>query len=186
MKEKIKKSLSNQWAPALIAPPIIAIITSIGVAVWKKVNIGKSIKIIGNFLKIIFTYKAPVWIMLLSIIAIILILFIIHRFKSLKVTEKEHPDWYYEFRSMQYERWHFKWGYLKNRFIPNMYDNAYTLVDLKPICSCKCDLVSKYPGLMCPNCKKIYPCVSDGVLEEVEHLIAYKINTEYNKNALAK
>lgn len=98
----------------------------------------------------------------------------------------KYPDWYYNFKEIQFKEWLFTWKY-------DMYwysDNSIEFLDLTPICDCKCNLVTKLQienryytngALQCPNCKKIYNRPKNEDIEEVKYLILHKINTEYSK-----
>lgn len=191
MKKNLKKFLANQWTIAIIAPLLLAVVTPIWVSIWKKINIWESIKLIGIFLKNVaintLSYKVPVWIIIISIIAILLILIIIFKILYFKNSK---PNWYYEFREMTREDWHFKWDYFFDSD-----KKAYSSRNIRPICSCKCSLIPKSniggdyyseKRLLCPNCGKVYNIPNIETLNEVRALIDYTINYEFNRKETNK
>ena len=72
--------------------------------------------------------------------------------------------------------WFFTWKYNKA-----LYKDGYEIEDLKPICKCKCDLLTKSridniyygtPKLQCPNCKSTYNKPIEDDLDLLESLKA--------------
>lgn len=184
MNNIIKKIFNNQWIIAVFAPIITTGITSVWISKKQNVNIKESLLIIYNFLKNIINYKFTIGTLLIFIILIIFLgyiaIYILQKTNS--NTFREHPDWYYDFRTMNYKEWIFKWGYEK-------YYNSYKIKNLKPICSCECELVEKNnidntyyckPILFCPNCKNIYTLPNVEIIEELNKLILYNVNNKYN------
>lgn len=90
-------------------------------------------------------------------------------FYFLKKILNNTPDWYYSFRHMEYNGNFFSWNY----YIP--YKGQFTVVDIKPVCSCKCGLVTHFIQLKCPVCKKVYNKPEEKTVEELQKIIIYKI-----------
>ena len=92
--------------------------------------------------------------------------------------------WFYKYG---YKDWFFTWKYNKA-----LYKDGYEIEDLKPICKCKCDLLTKSridniyygtPKLQCPNCKSTYNKPIEDDLDEVRCLIVHKVNNFLNKES---
>lgn len=176
--EKIKKILNNQWVVNICAPLIVAGITAFGVSITQKVSLKDSIFIIVNFVKGILSFKVSIWVMALFIIIVFVILYIMS-IKSTESDSRKYPDWYYDFKTMSHKEWIFTWNY-------EIYYDKYEIENLRPICSCGCELVEKdrlrnmyfgVPRLVCPNCEKDYSSPEYDTKKEVKHLIEYKIRT---------
>lgn len=181
---QLKKVLNNPWIIAVFAPIITTIISSILISKKQNVNIKESLLIMYSFIKSIFTYKIPLWGILLFILLIIFIIFIaISIFQKTKFrNSNEYPDWYYDFTTMNYGEWLFKWNY-------EVYGNKYEVENIRPICTCQCELVEKdrigntyysTSVLFCPNCKKVYKYPDMETLNEVKSLISYNISKKDN------
>ncbi|HAT4256586.1 TPA: hypothetical protein I9065_003009 [Clostridium perfringens] len=183
MKRVFKKFFSNPWTIAIIPPLILAIITPLWISWWKNMNLSESINFITEKLWNIFNYKLPLWLILIVVVFLIISLIVIDRLlNSLGNNENpsktNYPDWYYNFKEMNFKEWLFVWDY---RLTLN---GSLEIVDLKPICTCRCDLLKKsrigntYYGtsvLQCPNCKKVYknPTIDD--LKELDCILRFKI-----------
>ena len=81
---------------------------------------------------------------------------------------------------------------IDKRFNKALYKDGYEIEDLKPICKCKCDLLTKSridniyygtPKLQCPNCKSTYNKPIEDDLDEVRCLIVHKVNNFLNKES---
>ena len=95
---------------------------------------------------------------------------------------RKYPTWYYDYKTMNYKEWLFKWEY-------QVYANTYDIEHIRPVCSCECELVEKhkvgnvYYGdyvLFCPNCQKVYKSPDIEIIDEVKRLISYNINKKQN------
>jgi hypothetical protein len=185
MSKKTKNILNNPWLIAIFAPLIGGAIPTIWISITKKINIKDSLGIVFDFIKNILNYKVPIWGIIGIILSLILILIIIDKITSKPSNLRKYSDWYYDFRGMDYKDWSFSWDY-------TTYANTYTIKELKPICSCSCNLIKKSrigniyygtPALECPNCKKVYSSPDRDTIKEVESLIEYKIkNNSYTLN----
>ena len=183
MNKLIKKIFNNPWIIAVFAPLITAGIYSVWISKKQNINIKKSLLIIYEFIKNIFNHKVSIWniilfIMLLFILQYIII-FIYRKNKSKSFCK--YPGWYYNFNTMNYKEWIFKWNY-------QIYANTYDIQSLRPICTCECELVRKtrieniYYNrhiLFCPNCHKIYESPDKDTIEELKRLISYNIDKHY-------
>lgn len=177
--EKVKKFLNNQWVVNICAPLIVASITAISVSITQKVSLKDSIVMIFNFIKSILSFKVSILVIALFIVVVFVMRYIIISIKLKESVSQNYADWYYNFKTMNHKEWIFTWEY-------KMYSNCYEIENLRPICSCGCELVSKkslknmYFGtykLVCPNCENIYNHPDYDTKVEVKHLIEYKIKT---------
>lgn len=180
MNKLIKKIFNNPWIISVFAPFITTGISSVWISKTHNVNIKESLLIIYNFVKNIINYKVTIGTILTFIILIFFLgyiaIYILQKTNSNSFSE--HPDWYYDFRTMNYKKWIFKWDYV-------IYANTYDIKDLKPICSCECELIRKskignthYGSsvLFCPNCHNVYESPDTEIIKELKSLISYKIN----------
>lgn len=181
--DKVKKLLNNQWivniCTSLIVAGIVAGAPTIWVSITQKVNLKESIIIIFKSIKGILSFKVSIWVIALFIIISVTTLYIITSIKSTESDSRKYPDWYYDFKTMNYKEWIFTWNY-------EISYNGYKLKDLKPICSCGCNLVEKdrlrnmyfgVPRLVCPNCENDYSSPDYDTKIEVQNLIEYKVRT---------
>lgn len=179
MLKKIKEILNNQWVVNICAPLIAAAIPTVWISITQKVNLKDSIFIIVNFVKNILSFKISIWVMAIFIIIVFAILYIIMSIKSTESNSRKYPDWYYDFKTMNHKEWIFTWNY-------KIYYDKYEIENLRPICSCGCELVEKnrirntyfgVPRLVCPNCENDYSSPDYDTQKEVKHLIEYKVRT---------
>lgn len=184
--EKVKKLLNNQWIVNICTSLIVVVITPFVISITKKVSLKDSIFIILNFIKGILKFKIPIWVIALFIIIIFATIYIVRLIKP--TDSNEHPKWYYDFKAMNYKEWIFTWNYEKS------YD-GYEIQNLRPICSCGCELTdlnglsyTHYSGsiLKCPNCEKTYAYPPMQVIGSIEQLIGYKIKTNNYSKELSK
>lgn len=179
MLKKIKEILNNQWVVNICAPLIVAGITTFGVSMTQKVNLRESLIIIFNFIKDILNCKIPLWSILLFLLFVLVVRVLIISLKSKNSISREHPDWYYDFKTMKYKNWIFTWNYEE-------YGGEYTIENIRPICSCGCELTDlngfQYRNFMgsilkCPNCEKTYGSPPMEVMGSLGQLIKYKVDT---------
>lgn len=182
MLKNARKFLNNPWIIGIFTPIIATTISTTWISLTQKVSLKDSIFIIVNFVKSILSFKVSIWIIALSMIIVFSIICIVRIIKT--TYSNEHPKWYYDFKAMNYKEWIFTWNYEK------LYD-GYEIENLRPICSCGCELTdmnglsyTHYSGsiLKCPNCEKIYAYPTMQVIGSIKQLIGYKIKTNnYSK-----
>ncbi|MBK5260954.1 MAG: hypothetical protein JJE17_00085 [Peptostreptococcaceae bacterium] len=178
---RLKKFFLNPWTIGIGTSLIVTVITA-----WSKnINVLQAIKwLLSNifaFVVFLFTFKIPVYVILLSIFALVLILHFI-RDKNPKI------EWL-TYKQTNYKKWFFIWDYILD------YNKKYSINNLRPICSCGCSLVKKtdlngmrcFDGILyCPICKNTYPVLDQEVLDEVkckiEHNITHNLFPKDNNN----
>ncbi len=191
MKEKIKNFFYNPWIIAIGSPIILSLASFLFASIKNDMSFFECIMIVFNYIKEktikILDYKVSIGSILVCVTVFVIILFVIDKIFSRKTSKREHPDWYYNFRSMEYKDWFFTWKYNKA-----LYKDGYEIEDLKPICKCKCNLLTKSridniyygtPKLQCPNCKSTYNKPIEDDLDEVRCLIVHKVNNFFNKES---
>lgn len=116
----------------------------------------------------------------MEILSVIFVSFLLKKLITF-LTDNSYPDWYFNFRKLEFEGWLFAWEY----------DQFFIIKNLKLICFCGCDYVKKskignsYYGsqrLYCPNCEKVYNIPNSEDLEELNCIIIHQIKTNTYKN----
>lgn len=170
MKEILKKFIFNLYT-LIIAPLIVISLTPF----WTKIKLKEFLILIITFIKsitlTILNFKIPIWAILMGVF----ILFLLKKSIFFKKQPK-YPDWFYNFKSFKLKEWLFSWEY----------DLSLNIINLKPICFCKCGLVRKShigniiygsSKLYCPKCGAIYNIPNSDDLEELKVLICNQIET---------
>lgn len=182
--KKIKKIFSNAWVVGILGSIIATIILSAITAMYQKINIIKALKQVFCWVFSVFTYKVPIYAIILVIIGFFIITEVLIAVKSPKTNNL--PKWI-KYTKQSYKSWIFTWDYHLT------YNNKYNIEELRPICQCGCELSYKeevgniYYGngiLVCPKCQSTYPSIDDSIIEDVKKILIHNIKTEDYPHAL--
>lgn len=177
MKKKIYRILKNPWTVGIFTPIIATAITSVLISSTNKINTKESLKIIFGFFIDILNYKMSIGMIMVIIISLICIFTMFYK-KNTESNYVGYPEWYTDFKNLNYKKWWFKWEY-------EVYDGKTEIENLRAICKCGCDLNrrsicdTKINILFCPSCQNTYDLLENGVKDEVKNKIIHMINKGY-------
>lgn len=169
---KLKKTLSNPWTIAIVAPVItlillkaVDLLTGTTILQWSLTLLGNIFSSIYKFLTAKYEWRLYQLVLLfISVPALgIFILWIISKFQEAK--EELKPEWF-NYTQDNFNNVIYKWEWIKG------YDGKYQIAQISPHCSnCECHLIHD----KCPNCNsRYYNNIKENY--EVEALILHRVN----------
>jgi hypothetical protein len=176
--KKIKKIFSNAWVVGILGSIIATIILSAITAMYQNINIIQALKQVFHWALSVFTYKVPIYAIILVIIGLFIIAEVLIAVKSPKTNNL--PKWL-KYTKASCKSWIFTWEYQLS------YNKEYSIEKLRPICQCGCELSFKekfgntyYSNgvLVCPKCQSTYPSIDDSIIEDVKKILIHNIKTE--------
>lgn len=169
----LKKFLNNKWVFTILTGMLTIVGGAILTKIIDKISIGEAIvkvwTTLVKWIQSIFTFKIPVWFILIMFIVICVI-------RSISKKQiKQDPNDFRNYTKDSWKQWTFAWEYR----IDERGDNYILQRTFEPICSCGCllserrekrtnrgTMYSARGFLYCPVCKKYYDKPTEEEMEE--------------------
>ena len=178
----------NPWVVKIVGGTLTTGLLAFIVLIWSlisQISFVEILKKIWQFILNIFTFKIPVWIILIGLIIIIIVFRYIVIFKEVSLynaIKKKSSNPFLDYTKDEIKNWLVTWEYSFDE-----YEEKYRIIKIILLClHCECTLKQEsHYDLKCVNCNTTYRVQNDinETIKELEILIHHKIKTGAYKNS---